>query len=83
MQQGAGLGCLVAAVSSIHATTAIYRYRWMEAVCEAFPLLGPDGFAVLLLAFWYADDEMSLARLVRCGQLQTDAAAFGYQVLHR
>jgi hypothetical protein len=79
MQQGAGLGCLVAAVSSIHATTAIYR--WMEAVCEAYPLLGPDGFIVRILAFWYADDEVSLAKIIRSSQLQTDAATFDYKVL--
>ena len=79
IDRGAGLGCLIAAVSSIHFTTVVYKF--MEKVAEGFDLLGPEGFAAHIIAFWYADDELSLSKLLRAAQGQVDAALLIFLIL--
>ena len=76
---GAGLGCLLAAVSSIHHTTVTYRLN--ECTTSGLNLLAPESYARSVLAAWYADDEAGLAELVRNSQSQLDGCLLSFKIL--
>ena len=78
LNRGAGLGCLLAAISSINITTIVVRLN--EVTCRGFDLPAPEGFMRSIIADWYGDDEKGKANLIRLAQLQLDGALHGFHL---